>query len=131
MPMPVAIERNKTLERKAHMLLALVPVKPGQRWKVRTDTGNGVMNHFRKGKADVAAILFLEQIHVFGWDLVPDLLLCRRKGFVGQRRLKIWQVSWNPPNPVCGCAHEKRYCHATSYCRAGAHPIRLWRQCAH
>ena len=40
MPMSVSIEWNKALERKADTVLGIVPIESGQRWKVRTDSGD-------------------------------------------------------------------------------------------
>jgi len=61
MPVTITVEWNQPLQFESDVVLIIIPIKIGKRWKMRPDAVNLLMRQSIKGIADVATVLRSQQ----------------------------------------------------------------------
>ena len=83
MPMPVAVERYQSVQRKPDLFLPFVPIETRQRGEVWPNTSNRIVDPLGQGVPDVATVLRPQQVQVISWKLVANFCFSFGDGNLG------------------------------------------------
>lgn len=98
MPVAITVEWNQPMQLKSDVVLVIIPMKIGERRKVRPDAVNLLVRQFVEGIADVSTVLCSQQCEKALGESNSQFKLCLCDRLLRQIGLEIWKVGWNPPD---------------------------------